>query len=93
MAVFFLVIPVIVSSPSSYRKRTLEEYEQDTMSSRLSLSQRVQTYLYYPPHKRFLRWFGLDRLAGDAMRKPLSGHNGPISDIPMVVIPSKETTI
>ena len=64
------------------------------MSSQLSLSQRVQTYLYYPPHKRFLRWFGLDRLAGDAMRKPVSGYNRPMSDnIPMVVIPSKETTI
>ena len=79
------------SSPSSYRKRTLEEYEQDIMSSRRSLSHRVQTYLYYPPHKRVLRWFGLDRLAGEAVRKPLS--DGPISDIPTVVIPPKETTI
>ena len=74
---------------SSYRKRTLEEYEQNAMSgSSLSLTRRVQTYLYYPPHKRILRWFGLDRLAGDAVRKPLSG---PTSDIPMVVIPPKET--
>ena len=68
----------------SYRKRTLEEYEQDTMSSRLSLSQRVQTYLYYPPHKRVLRWFGFDRLAGDAVKRPLPGHQSigiPLKEI------------
>lgn len=92
-----LVIPLLLCCSmyifvyplSSYRKRTLEEYEQNTTSgSSLSLTRRVQTYLYYPPHKRILRWFGLDRLAGDAERKPLSG---PMSDIPMVVIPPKET--
>ena len=69
-------------SLASYRKRTLEEYEQDTMSSSLTLTQRVQTYLYYPPHKRVLRWFGLDRLAGDAVRKPVPRHE-PINGIPL----------
>ena len=71
-------------SPPSYRKRTLEEYEQDTMSSSLSLSRRVQTYLYYPPHKRVLRWFGFDRLAGDAVRKSLPGDQSigiPLKEI------------
>ena len=79
----FLVTPVSYYFHCSFRKRTLEEYEADSMSSsRLSLSQRFQTYLYYPPHKRVLRWFGLDRLAGDAIRKPLPGYE-QISDIPM----------
>lgn len=77
-------VMILLPSLSSYRKRTLEEYEQDTMSSSPSLTRRVQTYLYYPPHKRILRWFGLDRLAGDAVRKPVPGHE-PINLKEMVV--------